>query len=91
MTEETQKCVHLALLGLKVKDKVTGNKGVVTSICFDLYGCIQAIVSDSKGEGKWYDVSRLEVKSGKPVMDLPDFEAGYIADGKKGGADKPIP
>jgi len=36
---------HLSLLGLKVKDKVTGYTGVVASIGFDLYGCVQAIVN----------------------------------------------
>lgn len=82
---------HLALLGLKVKDKVTGQKGVVTSISYDLYGCIQAVVTDTKGEGKWFDVTRLIFKSLTPVMDAPDFSKGYIAEGKKGGCDKPIP
>jgi hypothetical protein len=27
-------------LGKKVRDKMTGRKGIVTSVCFDLYGCI---------------------------------------------------
>ena len=35
---------HLDLLGHKVKDKVSDYTGVVISISFDLYGCIQADV-----------------------------------------------
>jgi len=92
------KCIedHLDLLGLKVTDKVTGFKGVVTAVSFDLYGCIQAIVSPfaSKAENKiedsrWFDVTRLEVVNKKPVMTLPDFDKGYVAEGKKGAAEKP--
>ena len=85
---------HMQLLGMIVKDKVTNFEGVVTSVSFDLYGCIQAIVcppasgSEIK-ESRWFDVTRLKVKSKKPVMNLPDFDAGYIAEGKKGPAEKP--
>lgn len=62
---------HLELLGLKVEDKVTGFKGVVSSIGFDLYGCVQAIVNpgigkDSKpADSHWFDVNRLKVLSPK--------------------------
>ncbi len=35
---------HLELLGLKCEDRVTGFKGVIISMTFDLYGCVQAIV-----------------------------------------------
>ena len=50
---------HLGLLGMKVIDKVTGFEGVVSSICFDLYGCVQATVTPPKDDegklpsGKW--------------------------------------
>lgn len=91
MKDEEYTGYHLASLGLKVKDKVTGQKGVVTSISYDLYGCIQAVVTDTKGEGKWLDVTRLIFKSTTPVMDVPNFSKGYIAEGKKGGCDKPLP
>jgi len=88
---------HIELLGKKAKDKVTGFTGVVTCISFDLYGCVQAIVSpplDEKGnvpKSQWFDVTRLTVNSKKPVMDVPDFDKGYIAEGKKGCAVKPLP
>lgn len=72
----------MELLGLKVEDKVSGLKGVVTSISYDLYGCIQASITPKsqgpKGEQEmymiWYDISRLNVLSKKPVMKVPKFE-----------------
>jgi hypothetical protein len=89
---------HLELLGKKVEDAVTGYKGVVISISFDLYGCVQAVVQpamDDKGEmssGNWFDVTRLTVTDETPVMALPDFVAGYVAEGKKGcDRNKPLP
>jgi hypothetical protein len=92
---ETQIKKHLNLLGLKVKDKVTGFTGIVTSVSFDLYGCIQAIVNpgmDEDGKQKdshYFDINRLEVKSNKPVMNVPNFDHGAIANGEKGPAEKP--
>ena len=86
---------HLKLLGMKVQDRVTGLKGVVVSISFDLYGCIQAIMApEANAEGKvpesyWLDVTRLKVTGKKPVMKLPNYDKGYVADGCKGPADKP--
>lgn len=71
---------YLKLLGLKVKDRVTGLEGVVTSICFDLYGCVQALVHpglDKEGKARdlcWYDCNRLEVLDAEPVMPQPRFE-----------------
>jgi len=87
---------HLGLLGFKVKDKVSDFKGIVISMSFDLYGCIQADVRptglDKSGKlvgGHWLDVSRLEVISKTPVMEVPNFEWGEIAEGKKGPANLP--
>lgn len=86
------------LLGLEVEDKVTGFKGVVVTMSFDLYGCVQAVIKpkadkDNKvSDGQWYDVNRLKVNSKKPVMDVPDFVKSpdkQIKD--KGPASKPIP
>jgi hypothetical protein len=82
----------IELLGHKVVDKVTGMKGVVTSISFDLYGCIQAVITpaiDEKElkprEGHWYDVQRLKVTSREPVMAVPTFSV------ESGPERKPIP
>ncbi len=86
---------HISLLGLKVEDRVTGFKGVVASISFDLYGCVQAIVNpgaDKDGklmEQCWFDVSRLTITSAEPVMDRPNFEYGTQAEGKQGASEKP--
>ncbi len=88
---------HVSLLGLKVKDLVTGCTGVITTVSFDLYGCIQVVVTppvDKNGEtksGQWFDVTRLLITDECPIMALPDFSKGYIAEGKKGAADKPLP
>jgi hypothetical protein len=86
---------HLNLLGLRVRDRVSGFEGVVASVCFDLYGCIQAIVhpglqADGKlGDQSWFDVNRLEIVSDAPVMNRPNFEFGEVAKGNKGAAEKP--
>ena len=87
---------HLALLGHEVKDKVSDLTGVVISISFDLYGCVQADVREKKldKEGKlqqgwWMDVSRLIVTSEQPLMDQPNFEYGDVARGFKGPANLP--
>lgn len=86
---------HLNMLGLKVEDKVTGFKGVVASVSFDLYGCVQAIVNpglDSAGklgEQCWFDIARLKIIDENPVMNVPNFEFGIQAEGKQGAAEKP--
>jgi len=87
---------HLDLLGHKVKDKVSDFEGVVISISFDLYGCIQADVRPTTLNkdnniimGSWLDVSRLEVLTKEPLMDAPNYEYGDIAKGKKGPANLP--
>jgi len=91
----SQPQVHLNLLGLRVRDRVSGFEGVVASVCFDLYGCIQAIVhpglqADGKlGDQSWFDVNRLEIVSTEPVMNRPNFEFGEVAKGNKGAAEKP--
>lgn len=68
------------LLGLKVEDLVTGCKGVVTSMSYDLYGCVQAIVTpfvdkdEKPGDARWYDTKRLRVLDSTPVMPIPSFD-----------------
>jgi hypothetical protein len=70
---------HLSLLGFKVKDVVTGFSGVVTSISFELYGCVQGLVNpglDETGKQKdpyWFDLSRLQKTSKRPVMKAASF------------------
>jgi len=88
---------HFDLLGFEVEDKVTDLKGIVNSVCFDLFGCIQADVRPKElnkdGElkkGFWLDINRLKKIGKKPVMDVPNFEYGYTAEGNQGAADKPM-
>ena len=86
---------HLGILGFRVEDSVTGFKGVATSVGFDLYGCVQIIVNpglgaDGKlGDSQWFDIARLKVVSDAPVMAVPNFDFGQVAEGKKGPAEKP--
>ena len=85
---------HLDMLNHKGEDRVTGATGVITGICFDSFGCIQASMNhgldkDGKHQAcRWYDVGRIKITSKKTVMPQPDFDLGYVAEGKKGAADK---
>lgn len=86
---------HINMLGLRVEDRVTGLKGIVTSVAFDLYGCIQALVHpglDKDGnvsDTRWFDIPRLVVTNDIPVMKRPDWNNKVIAAGEKGPAEKP--
>lgn len=79
-------------LGLKATSKVTGFKGVVSSVSFDLSGCVQlylspAIDKDGKHhDGIWADINRLKFESDEPVMDQPKF-----LDDPPGPTDKSAP
>lgn len=85
---------HIDLLGKTVKDRVTGFKGIVSSVSFDLYGCIQVAVTppaDEKGalpDGRWFDVNRVEVGAEARVMPVPPF-APRPAEHNYGPAEKP--
>lgn len=86
---------HLSKLGFKCRDKVTGIEGVITSVTFDLFGCVQALVNPGVDKDKkpsecfWYDINRLKILGNSPVMEVPNFDFGEVAQGKKGPADKP--
>ena len=84
---------YLDILGKKVRDRVTLAEGVVTSVSYDLYGCVQVVVDRGFSKEKpderltmWADFKRLEVLEAKPVMEQPVFgDPGVEA----GPADKP--
>lgn len=86
---------HIELLGYDAEDKITGFKGVIESVCFDLYGCIQVCLKpklDKEGkipDSYWFDVTRIKIKGTKCIVAMPSFYEGYIAEGKKGPANKP--
>jgi hypothetical protein len=88
-----QKC--LELLGMRVRDKVTNFEGIVVSVSFDLYGCIQAIIhpgldKDGKmADQLWFDVNRLIIISDYSVMKCPDFNIISTEEGENGPVDKP--
>lgn len=69
------------LLGKKAKDKITGREGIITSVSFDLYGCVQAVLAPpQKADGSlhndthWHDVSRLDITDHNRAMEVPAFE-----------------
>lgn len=83
-------------LGYKVKDKITGMTGVATSVCFDLYGCVQITVSpglgkDNKpGDSFWIDIQRLKIlDSNERVMTPPTFDDSKPSAYEHGPAEKP--
>jgi hypothetical protein len=87
---------HISKLGLEAKDRVTGLTGVITSVSFDLYGCIQYLLQPGADKGTdwkdsyWLDSNRVDFLSDQPVMDQPNYIEGDVAEGKKGPAMKPI-
>ncbi len=84
---------HFAVLGHKVRDRVTGLSGIATSVSFDLYGCVQVLVNTGADkDGKlqdqyWMDIARVEVFSDR-VMEPPDFLAD-VPEPITGPAEKP--
>lgn len=70
----------LSLLGLKARDRVTGFHGMVFSVTFDAYGCVQALITppyvDNKAaDAMWFDVKRIE--PAERLMVAPDFGVQY--------------
>jgi len=88
---------HINLLGYRATDKITGFSGVIETVGFELYGCVQVILKppmDNEGkipDARWFDVTRLDVDTSERVVPVPDFKSGYVAEGRKRAAhDKPI-
>jgi len=88
---------HIEMLGFEVRDMVTGQTGIVTSVSFDLFGCMQCIITPKSVDGKngdagWYDSNRLEIVSERRVMPLPmwDYSDNGIVKQPHGPAYKPI-
>jgi hypothetical protein len=83
-------------LGHRARDLVTGREGVITSVCFDLYGCVQILLHpglNDKGESReqqWYDEKRMELLSEKRVLEPPAY-AQMLAAAVIGAAEKPLP
>jgi len=82
MTVEREYCQ--GYLGYRARDRVTGFKGTITSMSFDLYGCVQAaitadIVIEEKtgkqefGASHWFDCNRLELQTDERIIPLPEF------------------
>lgn len=60
-------------LGCRVKDKITGFKGIATGICKYITGCDRILVTppvDKEGkyvESEWIDIQRLSLVGGKKL------------------------
>ena len=82
--------MRVRTLGDQAADRVTQYKGVVETVAFDLYGCVQVALRppmNDKGElaeGRWFDVSRVIIE-GTRVME----PIGVPYDNPPGPADKP--
>jgi hypothetical protein len=98
MTDKTTAEAALDMLGHRATDRVTGFTGVISSMCFDLYGCIQVLLTpkakddaDKIEQGPWFDVNRLQLLDEAPVMDRPAFRAPELKPTayQHGAAEKP--
>jgi len=79
---QTERLYIEEYMGYPARDRVTGFEGVVTSISFDLFGCVQCALTppatkDERGKQEhgpcnWYDANRLQL-TGDRVMPLTDF------------------
>lgn len=88
---------HLQLLGTMQKDVVSEIEGMVSSISFDAYGCVQAVLSRKANkktgeipDGRWVDVKRLRDLGKDRVMQVPAF-AEMPVGAEAGPAEKPLP
>lgn len=62
------------VLGMKVKDRLTGFTGIVTGYVTYISGCNQCLVAPptkkdgTLAESHWFDEQRLEVLSKQPIV-----------------------
>jgi hypothetical protein len=86
---------YINLLGKTAEDRVTGLRGVMESVSFDLYGCVQIALKpplDKDGkmqDGRWFDAARLKIdETIERRMPVPTF-AKKPAEHDHGPAEKP--
>ena len=87
-------------LGRSGKDRITGFSGVVESVSFDVYGCVQVILKppvDKDGklqDGGWFDIARIEFDDRPATMRVPaqfmDTVATEPGNYAHGPAQKPL-
>lgn len=88
------------MLGYEAKDIITNQRGIISSVSFDLYGCIQVLMTPTQvKEGEdykligWNDINRIKInKQKKKIMAHPDYKKKYNSLDEVGGAcmKKPI-
>ena len=88
---------YLQWVGQPVRDKLRNYTGVVTTVSFDVSGCVQAYVipqgTDKDGklvDGAWFDVQRLE-STGERLVPLPTWAKQPTQEGPNGPAEKSAP
>lgn len=86
---------YINFLGMTGEDRITGLRGVIESISFDLYGCVQFALKppldkDAKIQpGCWFDSNRIKVDVEiERKMPVPTF-AKHPAQHDHGPAEKP--
>lgn len=74
---------YIDMLGRTGQDKVTGFRGVVSSVSFDLYGCVRVALSPRRAVSRlgpaadllWFDANRIEIHSAVARVPVPEFTA----------------
>lgn len=85
---------YLAMLGKSGVDRVTGFAGTICSVSFDLFGCVQCVLTppvDKDGklqDGRWLDVNRILISNDRRAMPVPSY-AAKPAEHDHGPCDKP--
>lgn len=66
-------------MGFMAVDNVTGFKGTVTAFCFYMHGSAQLQLTHiTKGEEKWFDISRIVVTKAKMIHEVVDADTGEV-------------
>jgi hypothetical protein len=91
---------HFDLLGYHVIDEITGKTGVVISLCFDVYGCIDAVVdsgfdADGKSVINRFNILRLGRTSSRRSVEPHRYNLepvkGWLKRGDESVSDKFVP
>ena len=77
---------YIDWLGREAIEALTGATGTITSISYDLTGCIQAFIdpcrvleSGEKAQGSWFDTDRIRISTAARAK-LPGEERGTPVD-----------
>lgn len=89
---------YIEALGREAVDQVTGFAGIITTVSFDLYGCIQVILTPpirangEKQDGAWFDYNRLKINTQRArVLPIPTFSTPDRGPNEKPAHDRTHP